>query len=235
MKITTKILTLAALSSFSYGQEAPAVDKAPAAEAPLAEAKLLMVQNAGTMPEMKDAYRVRPMGYKEGIKFYFLVQAEKMIAFKSETLKADGWKFGSFPRVSEDGKTATFSILKVGNYLGKGHEIKVNGSVQVMTGDTPVTKELTLKAGADPIEVAGCNITLALKKEGFQGTGVKMLGKFENIKQVELKVDGKLVKSRGWSTMQGKRIYGFKDIKDNAEVVITYWPNTKLRTINFSR
>lgn len=202
-------------------------------EAPL-NGKLIMVQNAANLPDLKDIYRIKPMGYKEGITLHFVVQAEGIISFDRYSLKAEGWKFGSFPRVSEDGKTATFSIFKAGNLLGKKEEEKAQGTVEVLTGDAPVTKTLTLKEGAEPQELAGCKITLQATKEGFTGTGVKATGKFGNIKQVEIKQNGKLTKSNGWVGMKDMRVYSFKDIKDEVEVVITYWPNTKPQTVTFS-
>eukprot|EP00112_Aurelia_sp_Birch-Aquarium-sp1_P010178 Seg21867.1 transcript_id=Seg21867.1/GoldUCD/mRNA.D3Y31 product="hypothetical protein" protein_id=Seg21867.1/GoldUCD/D3Y31 len=174
------------------------------------------------------------MGYKEGITLHFAVQTEGMISFDENSLKAEGWKLGPFPKVSEDGKTATFSLFKAGKLLGKKEEEKAQGTIEIITGEAPVTKTITLNDGEKPQEVAGCKFSLNLKKEGFFDTGIKVVGKFENIKSVSIKQDGKITQSSGWGGMNKTRVYTFEDIKNGAEVIITYWPKTTTKTVTFS-
>jgi len=50
---------------------------------------------------------------------HFFVTGENMISFDEKSLKADGWKLGSFPKVNDDGTQASFSIQKKGDFIGK--------------------------------------------------------------------------------------------------------------------
>jgi len=107
------------------------------------EAKLIMESAAGGLPEGIDGFD-KPNGYKYGAKLTFLVEGQNFIRFDNDSLKAEGWELEPFAKASKSGETATFTIHKKGNYIGKLSSLKVKGEVVLVTGNKSESK--TFKA-----------------------------------------------------------------------------------------
>jgi len=133
--------------------------------APAQDVKHVMTTSCAGLPDGIE-FPVKPMGYQDGIKLTFFLTHENMIGINEDSFKTDqkGWKMGPFAKVSDDGKTASFSIISEKNHFNKEADIKVNGSFTVKTGSNTQSKTFTLKKDADPVEINGMKISLSFKK-----------------------------------------------------------------------
>lgn len=197
-------------------------------------AKLVSVTAAAGVPEGAD-YQVKPMGYEYGVTLHFFVEGENMISFDKDSLKAKGWKLGSFPKVGDDGTQGSFSIHKKGDFLGKADALKAEGSVVVFTGSE--TKSLTQKmaVGAEPVEMGPYKVHLGKSKGMFGGEGLNVTGEIMKIKEVTVMQGGKKLKNQGSSWSGKSKTFSFKDLKGDAEVTIVYWPNLEKTEVSFTK
>jgi hypothetical protein len=197
-------------------------------------AKLVSVTAAAGVPEGAD-FQVKPMGYKYGVTLHFFVTGENMISFDKESLKADGWKLGSFPKVGDDGTQASFSIQKKGDYLGKVDKIKAEGSVLIFTGGETKTLTQKMKVGDKVIEVGPFKVNAGKAKGMFGGEGVHVRGDIKKVKELMVLQYGKKLESNGTSWSGDSKTFNFKDLKGEVEVSLTYWPNLKKTEVKFSK
>lgn len=197
-------------------------------------AKLVSVTAASGLPEGAD-YQVKPMGYEYGVTLHFFVTGENMISFDEKSLKAKGWKLGSFPKVSDDGNQASFSVHKKGDYLGKVDSLKAEGSVTVFTGAE--TKSLTQKmtVGDEPVLMGPYKVHLGKAKGMFGGEGLNLTGEIMKVKEVTVMQAGKKLKNQGSSWSGESKTFNFKDLKGDAEVTVVYWPNLQKTEVSFSK
>ncbi len=195
-------------------------------------AKLVSVTAAAGIPEGAD-FQVKPMGYEYGVTLHFFVTGENMISFDKESLKADGWKLGSFPRVSKDGTQASFSIQKKGDYLGKVDGIKAEGSVVLYTGGE--TKTLTQKINVGDKAVKVGEFTVKAGKGRFGSEGATVSGDIKKIKDLKVLVKGKELDSNGSSWSDDSKTFDFKGLKGEVEISLTYWPDLKKTEVPFSK
>ena len=197
-------------------------------------AKLVSVTAAAGVPEGAD-YQVKPMGYEYGATLHFFVTGENMISFDKESLKADGWKLGSFPKVSDDGTQASFSIHKKGDYLGKVGSIEAEGTVVLYTGGETKTIEQKVKVGDKAVEVGPFKVNAGKSKGFFSGEGVHVKGDIKKIKEVKVIQKGKKLDDQGSSWSDGSKTFNFKDMKGEVEISVTYWPDLKKTEVSFSK
>lgn len=199
------------------------------------EAKLIGVNAHSGLPEGAD-FSVQPMGYKFGATLHFFVSGENMISFNEDSLKADGWKLGSFPKVSNDGTQASFSITKKGDFIDKLDSIKAAGSVTIFTGTTTETQKHIFEKKGEKAKIGPFTVSIGGKSGGFfSGKGVHIKGKHSTIKKVVVMQDGKELDSNGSSWANDSKTIDFENIKPGAEVSITYWPKLEQKVITFSK
>lgn len=197
------------------------------------EAKLIMISAGAGLPEGVD-FSAKPMGYEFGTKLTFFIEGKNLISFDKESVTADGWKLGSFPKVSKDGTQASFTITKKGNFMNKLDALKVAGSIALNSAEKTekVTAAVTVK---EEQNLGPYTVQLKIKAGAEWGNGVTVKGKLENVKEVTVKQGDKVLKSSGWGGFNQQRTYNFKGIKDGAQVSIEYWGDTKKVTYKFSK
>ncbi len=197
-------------------------------------AKLVSVTAAAGVPEGAD-FQVKPMGYEYGVTLHFFVTGENMISFDEKSLKADGWKLGSFPKVGDDGSQASFAIQKKGNYLGKVDNLKVEGSVVLYTGGETKTLTQKMKVGDKAVEVGPFKVNGGKSKGFFGGEGLHVKGEINKIKEVKVLQNGKELDRQGSSWSGDSKTFNFKGLKGEIEISIIYWPDLKKTEVSFSK
>lgn len=199
------------------------------------EVKHIMTAVSGGLPEAAD-FSIKPMGYEYGVKLSFLITGNNLIMVDEDSLKTEesGWKLGAFTRVNPDGTLATFSVTKKGEYVGKEGEVRVKGSLTIVTGQNTKTETFTLNKKAAPVVVNDMKVSLG-EKNVFGGQGVKVNGDFSCIKSIVVKQDGKELDDSGTSWSGQKKTYQFSGIEDGAEVSLTYWTDIEEKTIEFEK
>ncbi len=197
-------------------------------------AKLVSVTAAAGVPEGAD-FQVKPMGYEYGVTMHFFVTGENMISFDEKSLKADGWKLGSFPKVNDDGTQASFSIQKKGDFLGKVDNIKAEGSVILYTGGETKTITQKVKVGDKAVEVGPFKVNAGKSKGFFGGEGLHIKGEIKKIKQVKLLQNGKKLDGQGSSWSGDSKTFNFKGLKGEVEITLVYWPDLKKTEVSFSK
>lgn len=200
------------------------------------EANLVMVSASSGIPEGTD-FNVKPNNYNYGVTLSFFIEDENLIAFEKGSMEAEGgWKMGTWPKVSEDGTQASFSISKKGNHLKKLDKLKVTGTVKMLTGSK--TAKDSKKANTSTAEKIGpYDVKLVIKPNNNWGNGVEVKGELDNVKKINVtNPDGKKLEKQGWSGgFNDKKTYNFKGIKDGATVEIVYWTDTTTKTFSFSK
>ena len=197
-------------------------------------AKLVSATAAAGIPEGAD-YQVKPMGYEYGVTLHFFVTGENMISFDKESLKANGWKLGSFPKVSDDGTQASFAIQKKGDYLGKVDSIKAEGSIMLFTGGETKTLTQTITVGDKAVKVGPFKVNAGKSKGFFGGEGVHVKGEIKKIKEVKVLQNTKELDGQGSSWSDDAKTFNYKGLKGEVEISVTYWPNLKKTEVSFSK
>ncbi len=199
------------------------------------QAQLITTTVSSGLPAGLD-FMDKPFGYKEGASLTYFLQSENIVEFDKKSFQAKGWKLDFSPRISKSGKTASFTILNK-KFDGKAADIKLNGTVDLISGSKTESKTLTLKKDADPIQLPDFTVELKLGKEDkglFGGSsGVKVVGDFSKIKAITLKSTGK--DSNGYSSSGNHKTYSLDGLKDGDEVTITYWTDLSKKTVTFSK
>lgn len=199
------------------------------------EAKLVMISTASGIPEGAD-FSVKPMGYAYGIKLTFFLEDENLIAFDKESLEAEGgWKLGTWPKVSNDGDQASFTISKKGNFLKKLDKVKVNGSIKLISGIKSEKKSAKANTTSQ-VDIGDFKVKLKIKKGNRWGNGVEVEGDCKIIKNISVTNEsGKKLKKGSWSGFNKKKTYNFQGIEENATVDIEYWTETEVKTFTFKK
>ncbi len=198
------------------------------------EATLIMETVSAGLPEGVK-FPVKPMGYENGIKLGFFVEGKEFVEIKRNSLKAEGWKMGPFANVSKDGTQASFSISKKGDFVNKSSEVKVAGSIIIITG-SDIDKKSAMVSTNSEIDIGPFKAQLKLNEGTKWGdNGIIIKGNLDSIKTIHAKVNGKMVKSNGWSGSNGMRVFIVKGLEDNTEVEIEYWKTKGEKVITFSK
>ena len=158
-----------------------------------------------------------------------------MISFDEKSLKADGWKLGSFPKVSDDGTQASFSIHKKGDYLAKVDNIKAEGSVELYTGGETKTLIQKINVGDEPVDMGPFKVNGGKSKGFFGGEGLHVKGEINKIKEVKVLQNGKELDRQGSSWSGDSKTFNFKGLKGEIEISIIYWPDLKKTEVSFSK
>jgi hypothetical protein len=218
--------------------------------------KPLMVQ-LGAPAGVELSFQDKPMGYETGYVIHLLVHGEGIAGIKDDSLAittlaaADGknlatgrtgkpaWKMGSFPKVTEDGKVAIFSIEGPDNLLGRVDGVTLTGSITLLLGSevgTAATGEIDAKA-SKPVQFPGFTV-----KTGHAASVIHMLGGGGDDQGISVTVEGNLgaiieVKaSQGGAALESSssssndtwRTYDFSGKPaGTVAVTVTYWKDLK--------
>ena len=175
--------------------------------------------------------KVKPQACEFEVSKHYLVTGENMIFFDEKSLKADGWKLGSFLKVSADGTQASFSIKKKCENLD---EIKEAGSIVLYIGGETETLIQKMNVGGEPVDMGPFNVHVGKAKDFLSAEGVHVRGEIKKIKEVKVLQDGKELDRQGSCWSDRSKTFNFKGLKGEIEVSICYWPALKKTEVSFS-
>ncbi|MFT5905102.1 MAG: hypothetical protein ACI9E1_000693 [Cryomorphaceae bacterium] len=202
-----------------------------AEENPL-QAKLVVVSaNTGLAEEDKELQRLFSNSSNPAIRLTFMVKAKNIVHVmpKSVTTKdSQGWKCGSFPRISEEGGAASFIIEKKGDFLGKSHDTKMQGTIEIQTGTKLIPKTFSLLTFDEPFRMDDFVFTLLDGK-------LKVEGNHKLIKEIIVEYDDNILKTVGSSWSNDSRTYNYKGIGKGAKITFSYWDGVVIKKVNFAK
>lgn len=202
-----------------------------AEENPL-QAKLVVVSaNTGLAEEDKELQRLFSNSSNPAIRLTFMVKAKNIVQVmpKSVTTKdSEGWKCGSFPRISEEGGAASFIIEKKGDFLGKSHDTKIQGTIEIQTGTKLIPKTFSLLTFDEPFRMDDFVFTLLDGK-------LKIEGNHKLIKEIIVEYDDNILKTFGSSWSNDSRTYNYKGIGKGAKITFSYWDGVVIKKVNFTK
>ncbi len=226
-----------------------------AAAAPAAEpvASVIMVKACTPLPA-EVPFDVKPMGIEPGWEMAFLIQGEDLVAIKDESLEITAlalagkdvtnsrsgkptWKMGSFPKASEDGKYASFTVEGQDALIGRMDQLTLAGTIVVKIGGELVTSASTpLSPGDAAVTLAGFTVSVD-KSEGKKGMfggdgqGITVTGPLADIAEIAVTVDNKKINSQGWSGSGDGRTYNFAKATGKFVVTLKTWKDLKEVTV----
>lgn len=175
--------------------------------------------------------KVKPQTCEFEVSKHYVVTGENMIFFDKKSLKADGWKLGSFLKVSDDGTQASFSIKKKCENLD---ETKVEGSIILYIGGETETLIQKMKVGDKAVEVGPFKVNGGKSKGFFGGEGLHVKGEINKIQTVKVLQNGKELDRQGSCWSDRSKAFNFKGLKGEIEISISYWPDLKKTEVSFS-
>lgn len=198
------------------------------------EAKIVIVSaNAGISGEENHLKRLFNNSSKPGINLTYLVKAKNIIqiAEKSFFIKSknyEGWKCGSFPRISEDANAASFFIEKQGKLLGKIDQTQIEGTTDDQTGTALISKSLTLMNFDEPLHIDDFLYNLLEGK-------LKIEAQHKLIKDITVEQHDKELSTFGSGWSNNTRAYNYKGIAKGAKISFSYWDGVVPRKVHFSK
>ncbi|MEZ7957832.1 MAG: hypothetical protein QMB90_11520, partial [Rubritalea sp.] len=127
------------------------------AEDNLLQSKLVVVcANAQLAEEDNNFRNLFNNSSKPAIRLTFMVKAKNIIQVMENSVltnASEGWKCGSFPRVSKEADAAVFVIEKKGDFLEDVHKAKVVGTIEIQTGTKLIPKTFSLLAFDEPFRM----------------------------------------------------------------------------------
>ena len=244
---------------------------AAAADAPTVQACGLRVVGDGYKEAKPGEPGIRPFNWSRGTTVVLMVsfpgggmlkldtKASKLDKFAddkgTDLLKAAGSTFnksgfGTWPKISKDGKAAMLELVSAGLPAKGAKEILASGTVVLKSATqkkTTVLKDVALKAGT---KFTAGNVPFEITKAGKPSWGsdplqvsVKTNADMSGIASVRfLGPDGKEIPSRSggtWRSRSGKFLsistsYVLKKKVDSATIEIEHWTDMKQTDIPFS-
>lgn len=229
-----------------------------AGEAPILVARPVQLFTGAVLPADLP-FEAKPFAHETGFKIWWLVQGADLIAFDEQSVvmttmkSADGkdiattrsgkptWKMDSFPRISEDGKYAVFTIECSADVFGQSERVAMAGSVVAITGNDRKEVELAFdpskpsNGDAGPLKVA-----FGAKGMGFSNVSdayaIKVSGLLATIASIQV-LDGEAkLEPQGWSGSGDDRIYSFAKPKHAApRLKLAYWGTSGRIKVEFRR
>lgn len=238
----------------------PALAQAPQGPA----IRLVQIRSAIPLPE-SIPFEAKPMGYEPGFELFYIVKGEGLAGVKKDSIVLDhirtrdgtdlaahsngrpAYEMGSFPKASEDGRWATFSVKVSQNAFGKVESLAVKGRVVLLvaTRNETLKGELTT-AGGPPVQMGPFSAVVAsgpptgMRSGFFAGSGdfgVQVTGPCDSITEIALMTDGGKTKSNGNMTMNNGPVSYFfpKPAGDTFALQIRYWADLQEQTVSFGR
>jgi hypothetical protein len=203
-------------------------------------------------------FSAKPFGHEPGFKIAWLIEGEDLIGISEGSLVVtalktpDGknlavarngsttWKLGSFPKVSDDGRFAVFTIDCSAQAFGQVEQLSIEGSVAVMTGSDRRTEELAFdpekpsKATVGPLTIDfGAKDDMPMMGGGY---GISVTGPREIISSIEIMDGGKRLKRRGSSYSNNVCTYQFDRPTNPApKLQLAWWGKTGEFTLALKR
>lgn len=223
------------------------------------------VQIRSSAPLPSDVpFDVKPMGYELGFEIGYVVKGEGLASVKKNSLVMDhirtrdgvnlaesrtgkpGYTMGMFPKVSEDGRYARFSVKVAQNAFGKVESLSMKGRITLLMATERETASAVLAvAGGESVEAGPFTVAVQSGKSGGMGGsffgggqfGVQVSGPTDSIIDMKLLDGGRATDSEGTMTSgNGPTVYFFpKPTQDQATLEINYWTDMKEEIVSFGR
>ncbi len=202
------------------------------AEDNLLQSKLVVVcANAQLAEEDNNFRNLFNNSSKPAIRLTFMVKAKNIIQVMENSVltnASEGWKCGSFPRVSKEADAAVFVIEKKGDFLEDVHKAKVVGTIEIQTGTKLIPKTFSLLAFDEPFRMDDFLFTLIEGK-------LKIEGNHKLIKEISVKYNDKILNNSGSSWSDESRTYQYKGIGKGVEITFSYWDGLVTKKVHFSK
>lgn len=202
------------------------------AEDNLLQSKLVVVSANAQLAEEDNNFRnLFNNSSKPAIRLTFMVKAKNIIQVMENSVltnASEGWKCGSFPRVSKEADAAVFVIEKKGDFLEDVHKAKVVGTIEIQTGTKLIPKTFSLLAFDEPFRMDDFLFTLIEGK-------LKIEGNHKLIKEISVKYNDKILNNSGSSWSDESRTYQYKGIGKGVEITFSYWDGLVTKKVHFSK
>lgn len=195
------------------------------------------------------SFRFKPFGYSKGFQVHYLIEGKDLVYIKKESLKVeyikgkdgkdisklrgkDAYKLGSFPKVSEDGKYALFSVASKSNQFGKVDSLEIKGSITLFSASKNEKKTLEATIGTTQ-KIGPLNIAVSQDKYRRSRIVVDVSNAYALI---DLKlIDGdKEYKAKSSSWRKQSKKYKFEKPKNTTFTLkVSYWIEMKEVIIPF--
>jgi len=195
------------------------------------------------------SFKFKPFGYSKGFQVHYLIEGENLVAIKKESLKVeyikgkdgkdisklrgkDTYKLGSFPKVSDDGKYALFSVASKSNQFGKVDSLELKGSITLFSASKNEKKSLEATIGTTQ-KIGPLSITVSQDK--YKDSRIVV-----DVSNAHALIDLKLIdgdkeyKAKNSSWRKQSRHYKFEKPKNTTFTLkASYWIEMKELSIPF--
>ena len=225
--------------------------------------KMAQIRSSAPLPA-DVPFDVKPMGYEPGFEIGFVIKGEGLASVKRNSLvmehilTRDGvnlaesrtgrpaYEMGAFPKVSEDGRYAGFSVKVNQDAFGKVESLALKGSVILLMATQRATASATLTtAGGEPVKAGPFTVAMhSGQGDGMGGAffgggqfGIQVSGPCDSIIDMHLLDGGRTTDSEGTMTEgHGPTVYFFpKPTQEQASLQINYWTDMQEQTVPFGR
>jgi hypothetical protein len=207
------------------------------------------IQYTFTMPDAVGLdFKLKPMnaGETTGCEIFYLVTGNNLTEVDRDSINItsvttrDGkdiskdnrgrptWKIGAFPRVSDDGKQAVFSIFIATEASLAAPAIK--GGVNIKSAGKTETETLTFKTADKGKEQKAGPVTFAIDKDD-DDFGIVMKGDRSLISEISITAGGKKIKQNGYMGMNNKTTYSFASEPNTAEFTLSISYSADLKNV----
>lgn len=221
-------------------------------------ARPVQIVSCASMPD-DVPFDVAPMSYNKGFEIFYLVEAENLAAFKDNSLTLTSMKTkdgkdisktrtgkpsyeeGTFPKVSEDGKYAVFSVKVEQDLFGQVDSLEIAGSAILLVASSRDVLTAKLSKDEKKAKTVGPFTVSTSAGGGFMGMGgdsfgVTVKGSLASIINVDVESNGAALDSEGsMSDGSSKTFYFAKPDSDALTVKINYWTDLKEETVTFGK
>ena len=225
--------------------------------------KMAQIRSSAPLPA-DVPFDVKPMGYEPGFEIGYVVKGEGLASVKKDSLVMDhiltregvnlaasragqpGYEMGAFPKVSEDGRYASFSVKVNQDAFGKVESLAMKGRITLLMATQRETASATLAtAGGESVQAGPFTVAIhSGNSEGMGGAffgggqfGVQVSGPCDSLIDLKLLDGGRATESEGTMTSgNGPTVYFFpKPTHGPATVQIHYWTDMKEQKVLFGR
>jgi hypothetical protein len=207
------------------------------------------------------AFDVKPMGHEAGFEIYYLVEGESIAAVKDDSLVVDAiltkdgkdisksrtgksaYEQGPWPKVSEDGKYAVFSVKSDADQFGNVESLSIKGSITVQTANQRDKKNATLVLAEKQPKSVG-PFTVAVEADSDEAAamrgnnlGLRVTGPQASLIDVSVATpDGKALEPEGSTWDDTSKTFFFeKSATPSVTVEVNYWTDLVERKVVFGQ
>ena len=250
-------LALLALSGMNLWAQTPS---APAPNAAL-RARPVQIVSCAPMPA-EIGFELKPMGYDPGFEIFYLVEGSHIAGIQDDSLVMAGIRtpageelsknrmgmptcqLGPFPKVSDDGKYALFSVKVQQDQFGKVESLAMKGSVTMQIASRREEKTVEMAASdSEPRRAGPFSVAVAAEDAGGMadmfgggGFGIRIPGPLEQIIDVTLAAAGAKEKSTSNMSDGSSTTYFFeKPAAEAFTVQIACWADLSEQKVVFGQ